>query len=182
MTDPLAEAEFSRWVEAARIGPEGLDLTVEATEEERRRVAARLGILAVEALAGSIRLVPAPDSGAVRLSARLHAAVVQACVVSLEPVRNEIDLTFERVYRAGAAPAAAGRKEVWVDPEVEEPPEPLVDGSIDVGEAMVEELALALDPYPRKPGAELPAGWEERAGAGERESPFAALAKLSKRP
>ena len=45
--------------------------------------------------------------------------------------------------------------------------------SIDLGEAASEQLALALDPFPRKPGAELP------GSVGPHESgAFAALAKL----
>ena len=57
-----------------------------------------------------------------------------------------------------------------------DPPEPIVDGAIDLGGITLEFLALALDPYPRKPGA----SFESSAGDTGIESPFAALAKLKR--
>jgi uncharacterized metal-binding protein YceD (DUF177 family) len=60
-----------------------------------------------------------------------------------------------------------------------EPVEPLDDGMIDIGEAVAQQLSLALDPFPRAPGATL----EQEADLSDhspRESPFAALAKLRK--
>ena len=52
---------------------------------------------------------------------------------------------------------------------------PYGGGSIDLGEAAAEQLALALDPYPRRPGAVL----AETTAAADR-SPFAALARLQR--
>jgi hypothetical protein len=56
------------------------------------------------------------------------------------------------------------------------------DGAaIDIGEAIAQTLALALDPYPRAPDAEAAlkeAGVKSEAEAG----PFAALAALKARP
>jgi hypothetical protein len=69
-----------------------------------------------------------------------------------------------------------------LDVEGAEAPEPVLDGWIDLGELAAEQLGLAIDPYPRKPDAELPAEWKAEPGAEpavtERPNPFAALEKL----
>ena len=76
------------------------------------------------------------------------------------------------------APTAA---EIAIDIEADDAPEPLVAGGVDVGEAVAERLALALDPYPRKPGASFDTPPEEPGDASEsRPNPFAALEKLKK--
>ena len=58
-----------------------------------------------------------------------------------------------------AASRRGARDDAEIDIEVllneEEPPEPIVDGTIDLGGVTLEFLALALDPYPRKPGVEF---------------------------
>ena len=79
---------------------------------------------------------------------------------------------FVRHFVQGAVPV---EEEVVIDPEADDPPEPLGDGLVDVGEIVTQQLALALDPYPRAPGSELPA---EAAPATPAESPFRALAAL----
>ena len=87
---------------------------------------------------------------------------------------------FRRRYLVGRA---ARDKEVEIDPESEDPPEPLEGGALDLGELVSEELALALDPYPRKPGVapvDLSFGAPEEE-SDEEDSPFAALAALKGR-
>ncbi len=74
-----------------------------------------------------------------------------------------------------------GAREGVVEPEAEEPPEPVGPHGIDLGEAVAQQLAIALDPYPRAPEAALPE--EPRAGAGgarAAEGPFAALESLKR--
>ena len=73
-----------------------------------------------------------------------------------------------------------GEEEEELDPETLEGPDdiPYADDMIDLGAALAEQLALALNPYPRKPGAQLPEEYK-----GEPETPFAALAaKFGKPP
>jgi hypothetical protein len=68
---------------------------------------------------------------------------------------------------------APTKKEIERTLDDEDPPEPLPDGFIDLGALAVEFLALALDPFPRKPGAAF-----DSADSDETPSPFAALAAL----
>lgn len=178
MTGGLARAELSRVVETDRLGPEGLKLTVEATPEERQALAGRFDLLAINSLTAEVEVSSEPDGVSFRLQGWLRADVVQSCVITLDPVPAHIEETFERVY-APARPAgvARGHNETWVDPSAEEPAEPLIEGRIDVGEAIAEELGLALDPYPRRPGASLPEGFGPDRRKGE-DSPFAGLKRL----
>src|SRR5262249_58019291 len=101
----------------------------------------------------------------------------QTCVVTLEPMTSElrepIDLAFEPP-RADARPADGDD----IDPRAEDEPETLVDGVADLGAAATEFLLLAIDPYPRKPGAVFDAPKSDDSGA----HPFAALAALKKTP
>ena len=90
--------------------------------------------------------------------------------MTLEPVRGRIDERFSLLYGAGAD---AGETAIVLSGATELV-EPLPGNVIDIGEAVAQELSLALDPYPRAPGAARPTSrWREALAA-----PFAALAKL----
>ncbi len=160
MTPP----ELSRLVRVEHVG-EGMDTTVEANAGERAAVAARLGVVSVDRLICSFDL-QRPIAGVVAATGRLRAAVVQTCVVSLEPFEAVVDEPFEVNF----VPEGTESEEVDLEALDEVP---YAGGVIDLGEAATEQLALALDPFPRRPGAELP----EDEG-GEAEGPFSALRRL----
>jgi len=114
-------------------------------------------------------------AGGLRVAGRVSATVGQACVVTLEPLANEVDEEVDLVF----APKPAGERESG---ESETPrewsheTEPLIGGSIDLGALVTEFLILGLDPYPRKPGAVF----QPPPDAKPNEGPFAALAALKK--
>lgn len=161
MTPP--HSELSRPVRADRIGAEPLPVKVEASPAECRAVAARLGLPSVAALSCRFRL-QRRDATRIAATGELAATVTQVCVVSLDPFETGISERFEVAF----VPAG---QEADDDPESVDDL-PYADGTIDLGEAAVEQLALALDPYPRKPGAALPA-----AAADEPANPFAVLGR-----
>jgi hypothetical protein len=106
----------------------------------------------------------------------LEADVIQSCVVTLEPVRSLVRDRFEATFAEGAD--AQDAPEVEVDPAAADPPEPIVGGKLELGELAAQHLSLAIDPYPRRAGAELDPG---SADAGREDRPFAALSKLAAR-
>jgi uncharacterized metal-binding protein YceD (DUF177 family) len=166
--------EFSRPVECAALATGPVKERIEATEAERAALARRFGLVALPELQAEVTLTPAA-AGQVRLDARLEARVVQACVVTLEPVEAEIDESFT-VYYAESAPQPAGTVDLPVDDESW--PEPIVAGRIDIGEAVAQQLALSLDPYPRAPGARFEGDYAATAEeAAAQTNPFAALAR-----
>jgi hypothetical protein len=95
--------------------------------------------------------------------------------VTLDPVDAHVEAAFERRFLPLEKLQAEAEDdgEIFVDPAAEDPPEPL-GHEIDVGEILIEELALNLDPYPRKPGV----AFQAEAHGEPRENPFAVLAKL----
>ncbi len=140
--------ELSRPVVLARVPSVGRDLVVEAKPEECVALAARLGIEQVGRLRATLRLKP-DRRGRIEVTGRLEAAVVQLCVVSLEPVAQEIDVPVALRLLPPEQAASDSPEDAFDD--IEAP-----HGEADLGEALAEELALALDPYPRHPDAELP--------------------------
>jgi uncharacterized metal-binding protein YceD (DUF177 family) len=161
----MTRPEFSR---PYRLGTERREVEIEADAAERAALARRFGILAVDALSATLSLVP-ETSGIVRACGRLRAGVEQACVATLEPVAQQVDVPLDlRILPEGALPT---------DEDPESPDEiESAGGVVDLGEAVAEQLALALDPYPRAPGVEpeLPNDPEEEPA---RPNPFAALKK-----
>ena len=173
MTEPVrVTPEFSRPLAAESVGTQSVERRIEAGPAERAALAGRFGLLALERLAARLSL--RRDKGdVIRLEGHFLADVVQSCVVSLAPVPAHLEADFETSYSASAVMAA----EEDLDPLGEDAPEPIAAGEIDLGEAVAQQLAVTLDPYPRAPGAAL-------AGATETEpqSPFAVLSALKKKP
>jgi uncharacterized metal-binding protein YceD (DUF177 family) len=163
-------SEFARPVDVANLAPGVTHRTIAATAAERAALARRFSLLALDRLEAAVRLEPLAG-GLIRLTAELSADVVQACVVTLEPVASRIEEAFTLLY--GAA-AAAG--EVTLSGEAELV-EPLAGGTLDVGEAVAQQLSLAIDPFPRAPGVEPPAPAPETMP----NSPFAGLAKWKRK-
>jgi len=163
------------WEHAVRDVPErGLSSAREATPDELAAAASALDLLACKSLAATYSIVPTAN-GRYHLSGTLRAEVVQACVVTLEPIEAEVRGDFERRYlpRAEFKPGEASAHDIQIDPEGEDPAE-ILEREIDVGEILVEELSLALDPYPRKLGVEFV---PQQDTVAKPENPFAVLAK-----
>ncbi|MGH7073156.1 MAG: YceD family protein [Stellaceae bacterium] len=136
--------EFSRPIEASRLGSGALVRDIAADVGERALLARRFGLLALDRLEARVALRRVAG-GLVRLDAQLTAELVQETVDTLEPVASRIAEEFTLLYGAADDDPAA------LDPEAEIV-EPLEAGRIDLGEAVAQQLSLALDPYPRAPG------------------------------
>lgn len=166
---------FQRLVPTRKIGDSGVVQDVHAKADELLRIASFLDIVAVEALSAQLKITRWRARG-IKVLGTLSARVVQTCVVTLEPVSEVINSEFERRYLPDdLLGSEANESDVFVDPEGEDPPEPLTN-EIDLGEILVEELSLNLNPYPRKEGI----AFEAAPGAADepKTNPFAALAKL----
>ena len=111
------------------------------------------------------------------VAGRVSATVGQVCVVTLEPLGNEVD---ERVDLLFVLPPATEREDgaIGTRGETADETEPLIGGLVDLGALAIEFLILGLDPYPRKSGVVFQPRLEAKADPG----PFAALASLKKGP
>jgi transcription elongation GreA/GreB family factor len=110
---------------------------------------------------------------------RVSATVGQSCVVTLEPLVNEVDETIDLVFAPQplvAAPSESTEARDGLGEEGADGPEPLVGGRVDLGALATEFLILGLDPYPRKAGAIF----QPPQDVTPQQGPFAALADLKK--
>jgi uncharacterized metal-binding protein YceD (DUF177 family) len=173
----VSDHPFQRLVPFAAIGSSGLARQETASPAELAAIAEALGLLELKSLTADVEI--SRNGEIVEVSGRLRADSVQACVVTLVPVGQRIDEAFSRrVVRAAAPPRPSA--EVVVSPEDSEddPPDLVVGDRLDIGEILVEELALLIDPYPRAPGAEF-AGPRDEDDTTE-DSPFAILKTLGR--
>jgi uncharacterized metal-binding protein YceD (DUF177 family) len=114
--------------------------------------------------------------GVVHVTGQVKARVGQTCVVTLEPLENDLDEPISLLF---APPPDAAARVDGADHKAgdKEPPEPLIEGKVDLGAIATEFFLLGIDPYPRKAGAEFAA--VKNTDDGPR--PFAALEALKKR-
>jgi uncharacterized metal-binding protein YceD (DUF177 family) len=160
--------ELHRPIAIERVGPSGLDVMVEASAAECAALARRMDVPAVLSLACRFHL-QREIAGTLLARGHLVARLVRTCVVSLD----DFATTVEERFAVRCVPE--GEESDDVDPSA---PDEIVygDGTIDLGEATAEQLALALDPYPRAPDAVLPDVLDEPDV-----QPFAALEALRRR-
>jgi uncharacterized metal-binding protein YceD (DUF177 family) len=164
----VSESEFSRPVKARHL-PAG-PLFLQASAQERTALAKRFGVVAVESLNAEVTLAPGKD--AVVAEGSLTAELIQTCAVSGEDFDVRVS---EPVALHFVAPKPLEQE---VDQELpnEEADEIEYEGeTFDLGEAIAQTLALAIDPYPVGPDAEAA---RKRAGIGgddEQRGPLADL-------
>jgi uncharacterized metal-binding protein YceD (DUF177 family) len=159
--------EFSRLVRIAGLGFEPFRQRIEATPQERQRLSQRFGLLGLDRLCAVVEL-RRQDGEVILLEATFEADFVQACTVTLEPLPGGISDRFALVY----GPISEQRHEVEHD--VDEPAfEPLEGDTIDIGEAVAQELSLSLPLCPRHPGSDFEVEFSEGLSG-----PFASLARL----
>ena len=170
--------EFSRLIPVDRIGLKEKSFDIEADAKELKALAQRLGIPQVRSAKASVALKLIRGGTVVLLKGRVQAALVQNCVVTLDPVQTEVDEEFTLTY---SVESKHGPAEVVVDLAEEDPPEPVENGQIDIGEAAAEHLALAMDPFPRAPGVSFQPLPEEPVEEPKKVSPFEVLASPRKK-
>jgi hypothetical protein len=170
MTDKRAGLPLSRPVGVLELPGRGLEVSVEPDARERSAVAAALGLVAVDSLAGRFRLVR--NGRIVHVTGHVSADVQQTCVVTLDAFPSHVEEPVDVRFGEDAEPRSHEVEELTAQDL--DAPEPLVGGVVDLGALTTEFLALGLDPYPRKPGVSF--AYEDPAG--KEPSPFAALSAL----
>ncbi len=169
-------AEFSRLIEVEALGTGPVERRIEASAAERAALARRFGLLSLERFEADLVIRREPGRR-VLVSGRIEAAYRQRCVVSLVPVAGRIDDRFETVFTDD--PAQLEAPDDWED---DEEIELYGGGTIDIGEAAVQQFAVRIDPYPRAPGAAVPDEYrsdEALTESGNR--PFEGLSSLGRR-
>lgn len=148
---PPASLPFSHMVEIAHLHAP-LAIRLVPDEASRAAIARFAGLEAVRNFVAELDVAPMPD-GSIRVTGRLEADVRPVCVVSLEAFDERIDAPIEAQFASADVAAKLARAAEEAEDESFELPDEILDGRIDLGALAVEFLILALDPYPRKPGA-----------------------------
>lgn len=167
--------EYSFPVRLDTIGEEPRLLDLQADVGERAALAARFGLVAIEQLGASVALRRQGER--IRCDGQLGARVIQSCVVTDQPVPAEIDEPFAILFEPARETPDQDEIELGAD---DLDTVAFTGAAIDVGEAIAQTLALALDPFPRAADAD-----EALRAAGvvteEEAGPFAALKALKNR-
>jgi hypothetical protein len=161
----------------AQIPETGLHRDIAADQPAREAIADLAGLRAILSASASLDVVP-ERGGRFHVTGRARARIGQTCVVTLDPIENDIDEPIDLVF---APPEQIPELSDLVDEAAEsegdipDPPEPIVNGFIDLGRLATDALLLAVDPYPRKLGAvfDLPVEADD-----PEDHPFAALKAL----
>ena len=164
-------------VVVAQIPEVGLHRDIEADQPTRKAMADVAGLREILSASASLDVMPR-GGGRFHVAGHVRARVGQTCVVTLDPIESDIDEPIDLIF---APPEQIPELSDLVDDaaeseeEIPDPPEPIVNGIIDLGRLATDALFLAIDPYPRKPGAVF----EPRVEADDPEDhPFAALKAL----
>jgi hypothetical protein len=161
----------------AQIPDTGLHRDIEAGKAVRDMMAEVAGLREIMSASASLDVTP-QGGGRVHVGGRVRARIGQTCVVSLDPIENDIDEAIDLIF---APPEQIPELADLVDEaaesdaEIPDPPEPIENGVIDLGRVATDALFLGVDPYPRKADAvfEPPV-----VAADPEDHPFAALKAL----
>jgi uncharacterized metal-binding protein YceD (DUF177 family) len=173
----MSAPEFSHVVTLAEAA-QGRTMRLEADEAVRAAIAKRLDLVALDrfVVTAEVRAV----AGGMAAKGEIEAAVVQGCAATALPVPAKLTEPFDLRFLTGAEPVVDPDEEIEIsdgDCDIL----PLEDDRVDIGEAAVQTLSLALDPFPRHPDADRILA-EKGVLREEQAGPFAALAKLRGKP
>ena len=168
MNDVSPKSPVSFEVHVGRLPQKGRTVTIDADLAERTALANEHGLLSVEAWCAELLVAPWKRNG-VKVSGRVTAAITQACVVTLDPLEAHIDEAVDGLFlpedsklgRQGFGDAG----EILIDADGPDSPETFSGDTVDVGALAEQFFGLAIDPYPRKQGAELDSTGDDAAPA-----------------
>ncbi len=168
-------------INVAHIPDTGLHRDIEAGRAAREAMAEVAGLREILSASASLDVTP-KSGGRFHVAGHVRARIGQTCVVTLDPIENDIDEPIDLIF---APPEQIPQLADLVDEaaesdvEIPDPPEPIVNGVIDLGRLATDALFLAIDPYPRRPDAvfEPPV-----VAADPEDHPFAALKALRLEP
>lgn len=138
--------EWSRPECIDTIGEGERAVAITADEGERQALAHRFGLVAIARL--DAHFTVRRDAAGVIATGRVTADVTQACSITDDPLYVTVDEPVALRF----VEAMGDGDDIELD-EGEMDTVPIEAGAIDLGEAAAETVALALDPYPRGPGA-----------------------------
>jgi uncharacterized metal-binding protein YceD (DUF177 family) len=175
-----AASPVSMKVDVSRLPARGITVELDADDAQRAALAAQHDLSAVNTFGFKLRVSLWKRDGA-HVTGRVTADITQTCVVTLEPVEARIEEAVSAIFvpeNSRLAPVRLEDGEILLDAEGEDAPETFSGNRIDVGALAEEFFALAIDPYPRRAGVELPENAGDNAENEAATTPFAKLGSL----
>lgn len=189
--------ELSRVINVAETlsSPNPVNLSIKASSDELSALAKRFDLVNISLLEAEIKL-SAIDSAADRdadvlAEVKLRASLTQTCSVTLEPINDEIDVVFSQIFSTTTEfPTDSGSDSFENDDfnennelfdseaSTEDTPEQIINGVVDMGEFISQELSLRIDPFPRKKDVEFEWVNKNNADTEALNNPFAKLSAL----
>ena len=164
MTQPdITTPEYSFEISLDDLGKTPKRYRLSANESELKNIARRLETPSIEKLDGDMEV--RATKTVIYVEGSLSASLIRECVASLELMDEQVAETFELEF-SRVTPADE------VDAFDLEAPEVIEGDMLDLGELLVQQLSLAMDPFPRKPDTPSLA---EAYAPPENVSPFAEL-------
>lgn len=183
--DSATESPVSFDANVTRLPQKGLPVVVEADAGQRAALAEIHGLLSVESYRAEL-LVTSWKRNGIKVNGTVTADITQECIVTLEPLQGHIREDLSAVFlpedsKLGRLGFGAGG-EMHLDAEGPDSPETFSGDTIDVGALAEEFFGLAIDPYPRKPGASLAGETREAGDEPETGKWQEKLASLTRKP
>jgi uncharacterized metal-binding protein YceD (DUF177 family) len=182
-----ATPEFSFLVNCNKLYQAKKIIELEANAQECKALARRFGLISL----GRLKLkafVSRQSIEIVLLNCNFIAHYTQECIVSLKPLKKNIDCTFERIYSSVVHDCLGHESEPQEEhiqniEDAQDPPDPIIDGYFNLGESVAEQLSLEIDPFPRSMDINFDS-FSSSQGKQKSENfanPFAVLEQLKKR-
>ena len=159
----------------------GIHVPFEADAELCAALVRYTGVESVLEFSVQCEVLPWKKDGA-RVRGEIAARISQLCVVTLEPVESAINEPFDALYVPEGSKLSRPRVdkdgEMIIDAEGDDLPETFSGSELELGSIWTEFFTLAIDPFPRVQGVELPADISAQSAVADEESPFAVLSAL----
>ncbi|MDV7338647.1 DUF177 domain-containing protein [Terasakiella sp. A23] len=175
----MSAIDFTVPFQVDKLGPNPKRIHLDATADEIEALRERFDLQTMNFLKGQVMLQRLQGKK-IECRFEVDTEVTQQCVVTFKPVTTRISLEFTRIYDE-TLKGDVDEKEVEIDIEATEELDPIIDGVIDLGAAVSEELGLEIDPFPRAEGTEFKefgVGPEITKEEVQESNPFSVLADL----
>jgi uncharacterized metal-binding protein YceD (DUF177 family) len=173
--------ELSRPLLIDKIPNGGVAEHLVARPDERQALCERFDLLKLPKLEAKLNIDRVQAGKMIAVTGTLDADVVQACVVTLEPVAAHIQVEIKALFAQADFLETGAGSAMHDDIDEEEAPEPILNKAIDLGEVVSQNLGISLDPYPRSPSAVLPEAYASKDEPSPSVNPFALLKKEIKK-
>ena len=175
--------EFSYQVKVGHVSANPFTVRISAAPDDLARLEKQWGVPDVKSFTAEVVLGRWKRDG-VRVKGHVSVAIDQECVVTLDPVDQQIEEDFEAIFLPENSRLVKrleeGTSEMFLDPEGPDLPDTFSGDTLDVGAVAAEFAALAIDPYPRKQGQDYSDRIESDPDLDKKPSPFAVLQSLKR--